>query len=153
MHISFEPCTSLWSLFLLAAGNAFCQAAQLHIQLQNKHDAATSFVDAGNAFKKADPQGKRGGKDSRTISSKLWGNGLTMRMSSEHLHRGLCGTEYTALRVNTCRASCGRNAQAVCLYNCSKLCICIPGWAFFFFGGGGTGDRTGDVLCFFDFST
>uniref|UniRef100_A0AAR2KSC8 N-ethylmaleimide-sensitive factor attachment protein, beta b n=1 Tax=Pygocentrus nattereri TaxID=42514 RepID=A0AAR2KSC8_PYGNA len=39
-----------------AAGNAFCQAARLHMQLQNKHDAATSFVDAGNAFKKADPQ-------------------------------------------------------------------------------------------------
>nr|KAF6272686.1 NSF attachment protein alpha [Myotis myotis] len=39
-----------------AAGNAFCQAAQLHLQLQNKHDAATCFVDAGNAFKKADPQ-------------------------------------------------------------------------------------------------
>uniref|UniRef100_A0A8C6Y3E0 NSF attachment protein alpha n=1 Tax=Naja naja TaxID=35670 RepID=A0A8C6Y3E0_NAJNA len=39
-----------------AAGNAFCQAAQLHLQLQNKHDAAMSFVDAGNAFKKADPQ-------------------------------------------------------------------------------------------------
>uniref|UniRef100_W5LCV4 N-ethylmaleimide-sensitive factor attachment protein, beta b n=1 Tax=Astyanax mexicanus TaxID=7994 RepID=W5LCV4_ASTMX len=35
-----------------AAGNAFCQAARLHMQLQNKHDAATSFVDAGNAFKK-----------------------------------------------------------------------------------------------------
>ncbi|XP_043934841.1 alpha-soluble NSF attachment protein isoform X1 [Protopterus annectens] len=39
-----------------AAGNAFCQAAKLHLQLQSKHDAATSFVDAGNAFKKADPQ-------------------------------------------------------------------------------------------------
>uniref|UniRef100_A0A8C5N0U7 NSF attachment protein beta n=1 Tax=Leptobrachium leishanense TaxID=445787 RepID=A0A8C5N0U7_9ANUR len=39
-----------------AAGNAFCQAAKLHMQLQSKHDAATSFVDAGNAFKKADPQ-------------------------------------------------------------------------------------------------
>uniref|UniRef100_A0A663FAN8 Alpha-soluble NSF attachment protein-like n=1 Tax=Aquila chrysaetos chrysaetos TaxID=223781 RepID=A0A663FAN8_AQUCH len=35
-----------------AAGNAFCQAAQLHLQLQSKHDAATNFVDAGNAFKK-----------------------------------------------------------------------------------------------------
>lgn len=43
---------------ILAAGNAFCQAAQLHLQLQSKHDAATCFVDAGNAFKKADPQGK-----------------------------------------------------------------------------------------------
>ncbi|KAG8130862.1 putative Alpha-soluble NSF attachment protein [Naja naja] len=39
-----------------AAGNAFCQAAQLHLQLQNKHDAAMSFVDSNNAFKKADPQ-------------------------------------------------------------------------------------------------
>ncbi|CAM9787150.1 unnamed protein product [Lampetra planeri] len=39
-----------------AAGNAFCQAAKLHLQLQSKHDAATNFVDAGNAFKKADPQ-------------------------------------------------------------------------------------------------
>ncbi|NXG72049.1 SNAB protein, partial [Baryphthengus martii] len=41
-----------------AAGNAFCQAARLHLQLQSKHDAATNFVDAGNAFKKADPQGQ-----------------------------------------------------------------------------------------------
>lgn len=41
-----------------AAGNAFCQAGKLHMQLQSKHDAATSFVDAGNAYKKADPQGK-----------------------------------------------------------------------------------------------
>jgi len=41
----------------LAAGNAFCQAARLHMQLQNKLDSATSFVDAGNAYKKADPQG------------------------------------------------------------------------------------------------
>uniref|UniRef100_A0A8V0YXY0 NSF attachment protein beta n=1 Tax=Gallus gallus TaxID=9031 RepID=A0A8V0YXY0_CHICK len=39
-----------------AAGNAFCQAAKLHMQLQSKHDSATSFVDAGNAYKKADPQ-------------------------------------------------------------------------------------------------
>lgn len=43
---------------LLAAGNAFCQAAKLHMQLQSKHDSATCFVDAGNAYKKADPQGK-----------------------------------------------------------------------------------------------
>ncbi|EMP27345.1 Beta-soluble NSF attachment protein [Chelonia mydas] len=39
-----------------AAGNAFCQAAKLHMQLQSKHDAAIGFVDAGNAYKKADPQ-------------------------------------------------------------------------------------------------
>ncbi|KAG1935890.1 N-ethylmaleimide-sensitive factor attachment protein, beta a [Siphateles boraxobius] len=39
-----------------AAGSAFCQAARLHMQMQNKLDSATSFVDAGNAYKKADPQ-------------------------------------------------------------------------------------------------
>uniref|UniRef100_A0A8C5HZV9 Beta-soluble NSF attachment protein-like n=1 Tax=Gouania willdenowi TaxID=441366 RepID=A0A8C5HZV9_GOUWI len=38
-----------------AAGNAFCKAARIHMQLQNKHDCATSFIDAGNAFKKSDP--------------------------------------------------------------------------------------------------
>uniref|UniRef100_A0A672S0D2 NSF attachment protein beta n=1 Tax=Sinocyclocheilus grahami TaxID=75366 RepID=A0A672S0D2_SINGR len=42
-----------------AAGSAFCQAARLHMQMQNKLDSATSFVDAGNAYKKADPQGER----------------------------------------------------------------------------------------------
>uniref|UniRef100_A0A3P9A1B6 N-ethylmaleimide-sensitive factor attachment protein, beta b n=1 Tax=Esox lucius TaxID=8010 RepID=A0A3P9A1B6_ESOLU len=41
-----------------AAGNAFCQAARIHMQLQNKHDSATSFIDAGNAYKKADPNGE-----------------------------------------------------------------------------------------------
>lgn len=46
-------------IFLIAAGNAFSQAAHLHLQMQSKHDAATNFIDAGNAFKKADPQGKR----------------------------------------------------------------------------------------------
>jgi len=39
-----------------AAGNAFCQSAQIHIKQQSKHDAATNFVDAGNCYKKADPQ-------------------------------------------------------------------------------------------------
>nr|XP_028683953.1 beta-soluble NSF attachment protein isoform X3 [Macaca mulatta] len=48
-----------WSVSSSAAGNAFCQAAKLHMQLQSKHDSATSFVDAGNAYKKADPQAKK----------------------------------------------------------------------------------------------
>uniref|UniRef100_A0A672K8Y7 N-ethylmaleimide-sensitive factor attachment protein, alpha a n=1 Tax=Sinocyclocheilus grahami TaxID=75366 RepID=A0A672K8Y7_SINGR len=39
-----------------AAGDAFCKAAQLHLQVQSKHNAAVNFLDAGNAFKKADPQ-------------------------------------------------------------------------------------------------
>ncbi|KAK1905165.1 Beta-soluble NSF attachment protein [Dissostichus eleginoides] len=37
-------------------GGGAGDAARLHMQLQNKLDSATSFVDAGNAFKKADPQ-------------------------------------------------------------------------------------------------
>ncbi|KAI8482637.1 PREDICTED: alpha-soluble NSF attachment protein-like [Branchiostoma belcheri] len=39
-----------------AAGNAFCEAAKLQIQLNSKHEAATCFVDAGNCYKKTDPQ-------------------------------------------------------------------------------------------------
>uniref|UniRef100_A0A9J8C733 N-ethylmaleimide-sensitive factor attachment protein, alpha a n=1 Tax=Cyprinus carpio carpio TaxID=630221 RepID=A0A9J8C733_CYPCA len=39
-----------------AAGDAFCKAAQLHLQVQSKHNAAMNLLDAGNAFKKADPQ-------------------------------------------------------------------------------------------------
>lgn len=61
MGRSGDTCSSVINcsdLSSLAAGNAFCQAAKLHMQLQSKHDSATSFVDAGNAYKKADPQGK-----------------------------------------------------------------------------------------------
>uniref|UniRef100_A0A8C8K3V7 Alpha-soluble NSF attachment protein n=1 Tax=Oncorhynchus tshawytscha TaxID=74940 RepID=A0A8C8K3V7_ONCTS len=39
-----------------AAGNAFSQAAHLHLQMDNKLDGAINFLDAGNAFKKTDPQ-------------------------------------------------------------------------------------------------
>uniref|UniRef100_A0A6Q2X7P6 N-ethylmaleimide-sensitive factor attachment protein, alpha a n=1 Tax=Esox lucius TaxID=8010 RepID=A0A6Q2X7P6_ESOLU len=39
-----------------AAGSAFSQAAQLHLQMDNKLDGAINFLDAGNAFKKVDPQ-------------------------------------------------------------------------------------------------
>lgn len=38
-----------------AAGNAFCQSAGLQLKLGSRHEAATNFVDAGNCFKKADP--------------------------------------------------------------------------------------------------
>uniref|UniRef100_A0A8C2XI42 N-ethylmaleimide-sensitive factor attachment protein, alpha b n=1 Tax=Cyclopterus lumpus TaxID=8103 RepID=A0A8C2XI42_CYCLU len=51
----FQPFLTC-NVFFLAAGNAFSQAAHLHLQMQSKHDAATNFIDAGNAFKKADPQ-------------------------------------------------------------------------------------------------
>ncbi|KAH9420299.1 hypothetical protein DERP_011215 [Dermatophagoides pteronyssinus] len=37
------------------AGNAFIEAAQLHLKQNNKHDAGTLFVDAANCFKKVDP--------------------------------------------------------------------------------------------------
>lgn len=43
--------------FIPAAGDAFCKAARLRLQTQSKHDAAVNFIDAGNAYKKADPQG------------------------------------------------------------------------------------------------
>uniref|UniRef100_A0A8K9UI17 N-ethylmaleimide-sensitive factor attachment protein, alpha a n=1 Tax=Oncorhynchus mykiss TaxID=8022 RepID=A0A8K9UI17_ONCMY len=39
-----------------AAGNAFSQAAHLHLQMDNKLDGAINLLNAGNAFKKADPQ-------------------------------------------------------------------------------------------------
>ncbi|KAL3873304.1 hypothetical protein ACJMK2_036440 [Sinanodonta woodiana] len=39
-----------------AAGDAFCRAATLQLQLNSRHDAATQYVDAGNAYRKADPQ-------------------------------------------------------------------------------------------------
>ncbi|KAK2816476.1 hypothetical protein Q7C36_022747 [Tachysurus vachellii] len=39
-----------------AAGDAFCKAARVHLKTQNKHNAAVSFIDAGNAYKKADPK-------------------------------------------------------------------------------------------------
>uniref|UniRef100_A0A8C4QVV4 Beta-soluble NSF attachment protein n=1 Tax=Eptatretus burgeri TaxID=7764 RepID=A0A8C4QVV4_EPTBU len=38
-----------------AAGNAFCKAARFHMQAQNKHDAASNYVDASSTFKKTDP--------------------------------------------------------------------------------------------------
>lgn len=40
-----------------AAGNAFCEAANLHGKAGSKHDAATNYVDAANCYKKSDPNG------------------------------------------------------------------------------------------------
>ncbi|XP_060769108.1 N-ethylmaleimide-sensitive factor attachment protein, alpha a [Neoarius graeffei] len=39
-----------------AAGDAFYQAAKVHLKTKNKHNAAVSFIDAGNAYKKVDPE-------------------------------------------------------------------------------------------------
>ena len=44
--------------YLTAAGECFCRSAQLQLELGSRHEAATHYVDAGNAYKKADPQGK-----------------------------------------------------------------------------------------------
>ena len=53
----------LW-LFLIiafwlfpAAGNAFCESAKIQLRLKSNHEAATNYVDAGNCYKKADPNG------------------------------------------------------------------------------------------------
>lgn len=40
------------------AGQAFCNAAQLHLKAGVRHDAATNFVDASNCYKKCDANGK-----------------------------------------------------------------------------------------------
>lgn len=39
------------------AGNAFCEAAQLHAKAGSRHDAATNYVDGANCYKKSDPNG------------------------------------------------------------------------------------------------
>lgn len=38
-----------------SAGQAFTNAAELHLKAGSRHDAATNFVDAANCFKKSDP--------------------------------------------------------------------------------------------------
>lgn len=38
------------------AGNAFCEAADLHWKLGNKHDSATAYCDASVCYKKGDAQ-------------------------------------------------------------------------------------------------
>ncbi|XP_055385793.1 alpha-soluble NSF attachment protein-like [Condylostylus longicornis] len=39
------------------AGQAFCEAANLHSRVGSRHDAATMYVDAANCFKKTDVDG------------------------------------------------------------------------------------------------
>jgi alpha-soluble NSF attachment protein len=50
---NFQEC-----FMFLGAGQCFCRAAELQLQLGSKHEAATHYVDAGGAYKKADPQGE-----------------------------------------------------------------------------------------------
>ncbi|XP_071791391.1 alpha-soluble NSF attachment protein-like [Asterias amurensis] len=38
------------------AGKAFCSCAEIQLRLESRHEAATSYVNAGNCFKKSDPQ-------------------------------------------------------------------------------------------------
>jgi alpha-soluble NSF attachment protein len=39
------------------AGQAFCEAANLHAKAGSRHDAATNYIDASNCFKKSEPNG------------------------------------------------------------------------------------------------
>jgi alpha-soluble NSF attachment protein len=39
------------------AGQAFCEAAALHLKAAGRHDAATNYIDAGNCYKKSEPNG------------------------------------------------------------------------------------------------
>lgn len=43
---------------IVVGGQAFCRAAELQLQLKSKHEAATHYVDAGNCYKKGDPNGE-----------------------------------------------------------------------------------------------
>ena len=47
-----------------AAGNAFRQAADIHMKLDTKHEAATHLVEGGQVLKKEDPNGsdRKGGR-------------------------------------------------------------------------------------------
>jgi alpha-soluble NSF attachment protein len=38
------------------AGKAFCQAAEIHLKQNTKHEAANMFNEAANSYKKIDPQ-------------------------------------------------------------------------------------------------
>jgi alpha-soluble NSF attachment protein len=40
------------------AGQAFCEAAALHLKAAGRHDAATNYIDAANCYKKSEPNGK-----------------------------------------------------------------------------------------------
>lgn len=39
-----------------ASGQAFCQAAEVHLKQNTKHEGANMYMEAANSFKKADPQ-------------------------------------------------------------------------------------------------
>ena len=55
------PLLSLLSpLCTTAAGDAFHRAAELHMGMETKHEAATHFVDAGQVLKREDPKGRYG---------------------------------------------------------------------------------------------
>lgn len=46
------------SLHTTAAGDAFRRAAELHMGMETKHEAATHFVEAGLVLKREDPKGR-----------------------------------------------------------------------------------------------
>lgn len=44
----------VWS----SAGSAFNEAANLHLRIGSRHEAATNYVDAANCYKKSNVNGK-----------------------------------------------------------------------------------------------
>ena len=47
------------NFFITEAGGAFCEAAKIKLnQLENKHEAGTQFVEAGNCYRKCDFSGE-----------------------------------------------------------------------------------------------
>ncbi len=62
-------CTALTTLLpVTAAGEAFRRAAQIHIELDVKHEAASTLVEAGQVLKKDDATGTLAGWSSVIVN-------------------------------------------------------------------------------------
>lgn len=52
-----------------AAGDAFKKAAELHLGMDTKHEAASNFTEAAQVMKRDEPKGKREEERKREIGS------------------------------------------------------------------------------------
>ena len=50
-----------WLFLSPAAGDAFKRAADIHIELETKHESASNLCEAAQVLKREDPSGKRDG--------------------------------------------------------------------------------------------
>ena len=57
-HTCCWLCYTFTHVMFPAAGAAFRRAAEIHMELDVKHEAATTLVEAGQVLKKEDPRGE-----------------------------------------------------------------------------------------------